>query len=554
MTEEIKRPTLFQYQDYAETPKYVNHNYKDDLLAILACQIKIWAPQGKEWFNIPSVTANECLVIREVSSIEITDSYKDLIGKAVVKFPRGTVIEKRKKQSNVIVGEEEDGTQKTDTLKNTTANADVITPQTARYSDDNIQTTSMAAHYDDKGLIDFNRSKTEAALLNPGDVAIGNRIEIRLGYAYSEKEFEKMKKGEGKDNNLELVFTGFITSVSVSTPLELECENMAHILATYSVPKTLSSVKSLKINEYFGSGDTKDLLAGTGLDVSASTKEVDIVARVTEITSELTVSDVLHAFSKAGIMSFMKNDNATGKSTLRIGRVYYAGKEGNALPNNDKNYITYNGGNRSLPIIQFDWDVANDGLSLIRNEKKYLAVEAYGYNADGDMFKLVLRKSPDSDDGGWAVSDGDDIDFNGQFQVVNERKYKKKQKRKGGSGKKLTKDGNVQNRVNLKLYNKVEYHSIAKSITRDQLIAEAKQYWEHYTPNGISGSLTLFGDLSIHPAMIVGLVDQRQPEKNGYYLVESVNITFDTNGYRKELKLPHKIATFKGAVIETIEI
>lgn len=41
------------------------------------------------------------------------------------------------------------------------------------------------------------------------------------------------------------------------------------------------------------------------------------------------------------------------------------------------------------------------------------------------------------------------------------------------------------------------------------------------------------------------LIDPRQPQKNGYYSVESVNITFCANGYRKELKIPYKVANFK---------
>lgn len=47
------------------------------------------------------------------------------------------------------------------------------------------------------------------------------------------------------------------------------------------------------------------------------------------------------------------------------------------------------------------------------------------------------------------------------------------------------------------------------------MIEEAKQYWANYNPNGISGSLVIFGDLFIKPTDIVGLVDVRQPERMG---------------------------------------
>ena len=84
------------------------------------------------------------------------------------------------------------------------------------------------------------------------------------------------------------------------------------------------------------------------------------------------------------------------------------------------------------------------------------------------------------------------------------------------------------------------YISTKLSITRDQLVNEAIAYWRSYVPNGIEGSITIFGELDVQPAQIIGLVDQRQPEKNGYYLVESVDIEFGMNGYRKKLKLPYQ--------------
>lgn len=100
------------------------------------------------------------------------------------------------------------------------------------------------------------------------------------------------------------------------------------------------------------------------------------------------------------------------------------------------------------------------------------------------------------------------------------------------------------NKVDLSNFNVVTYISTTYPCSRNTLIAEAKQYWNKYVPNGISGSLSIFGDIKVNPSDIVGLIDPRQPQKNGYYLVESVNISFGTSGYRKELKLPYKIASF----------
>lgn len=535
-----QRPDIVQKIDYTLTPQYYEHKAYEDKLAILVCQIKIWKANGTDWFSIPS--ANQCLTIRECESIEISDSSKELINKATVRFPRGTVISlSSKKDKNVKSGNKENSTEKTNNLKDTNNDGDVTSTSTAQFSDDGISTTSMAVNYDDKGLIDFNRSKTEKALLSPNDVAIGNRIEIRLGYAYSEIEFNKMNMADN-DPNMNVAFTGFITAVSVDTPLELECTNMAHVLTAVSTPNI--SVKStLFIKDFLDDDGKYHLLKGTGISLSEASKNSTISVSGGSISNNLTIADVLTEWSKSGVLCIMET-KSNGTVQLRVGLTYYAGKGGGKLPNNDKKYITYNGGNNSVMLIQFDWDVAQDKLSLKRNDKKYLAVEAQGRTKDNQFFKLTIRKNPNSDDEGWM------IDFDGQFQVVNRRKVKDRKKMKYVDGTFSTKmiEGHLTDPVKLDKYNVIHYLSTKIGITEEELIEEAKQYWANYNPNGISGSLVIFGDLFIKPTDIVGLVDVRQPEKNGYYYVESVNTTFGINGYRRELKIPFKIASFSKPV------
>lgn len=531
-----QRPDIVQKIDYTLTPQYYEHKAYEDKLAILVCQIKIWKANGTDWFSIPS--ASQCLTIRECESIEISDSSKELINKATVRFPRGTVISlSSKKNKDVKSGNKEDSTEKTNNLKDTNNDGDVTSTSTAQFSDDGVSTTSMAANYDDKGLIDFNRSKTEKALLSPNDVAIGNRIEIRLGYAYSEIEFNKMNTADN-DPNMDIAFTGFITAVSVDTPLELECTNMAHILTAVSTPN-ISAKSTLPIKDFLDDNGKYHLLKGTGISLAEASKNSAISVSGGAISNNLTIADVLTEWSKSGVLCIMET-KPNGSVQLRVGLTYYAGKGGGKLPNNDKKYITYNGGNNSVMLIQFDWDVAQDKLNLKRNDKKYLAVEAQGRTKDNQFFKLTIRKNPNPDDEGWMV------DSDGQFQIINRRKVKDRKKMKFVNGTFSTKtiEGHLTDPVKLDKYNVIHYLSTKIGITEEELIEEAKQYWANYNPNGISGSLVIFGDLFIKPTDIVGLVDVRQPEKNGYYYVESVNTTFGVNGYRRELKIPFKIASF----------
>lgn len=533
-----QRPDMVQYQSYTRTPEYYKHKYYEDKLAILVCQIKIWKAEGHNWFSIPA--AGTCLTIRECESIEISDSSKELINKAVVRFARGTVIQLSSHKDKVVqVGEKALQDEKEGKLKDIDNDGDLTSAQTAQFKEDGVSITSMAVAYDDKGLIDFNRSKSEPALLRPNDVANGNRIEIRLGYAYSEVEFKKMNTTDHTDNSMgmEVAFTGFITGISVDTPLELECTNMAHVLASVSTPN-IKADSSVTIKDFLDDDGKYHLLKNTGIPLADCSKKLDISVSGGAISNNLTVADVLSEWSKVGVSCIMEN-LPNGSVQLRAGYVYYAGSGGGALPNNDKKYITYNGGNNTVTLIQFDWDVAQDKLTLKNNDKKYLAVEAQGRTKAGQFFKLTVRKNPDPDDEGWTID-------NGQFQIVNRRKVKDRKKMKYVNGTWSTKriEGHLTDPVKLDKYNVIHYISLKKDITEKELIEEAKQYWARYNPNGISGSISIFGDLYVRPTDIVGLIDTRQPEKNGYYFVESVNTTFGLGGYRRELKIPFKIATF----------
>nr|DAE12609.1 MAG TPA: tail protein [Siphoviridae sp. ctOCb13] len=541
LTERLnQRPDLVQQIEYTLSPEYHMHEAYEDKLAILVCQIKIWKAKGNDWFSIPS--ANQCLTIRECESIEVSDSAKNLINKAVVRFPRGTVISlSSHKDKSVVTGDLTDLTENFEDLKKANNDGDLLTTSTALFNQDGVSTTSIAANYDDKGLIDFNRTKNEIALLSPNDVAIGNRIEIRLGYAYSEQEFEKMNTADS-DPNLDVVFTGFITSVSVDTPLVLECTNMAHILASVSTPN-ISAKATLMVKDFLDDDGEYHLLKDTGIPLAASSKGSTIAVSGGSISNNLTIADVLTEWNKSGVLCMMET-KSDGSVQLRVGLTYYAGKGGGGLPNNDKKYITYNGGNNTIKLIQFDWDVAQDKLTLKRNDKKYLAVEAQGRTKENQFFKLTVRKNPDPDDEGWM------IDTDSQFQIVNRRKVKDRKKMKFINGTWSTKriEGHLTDAAKLDKYNVIHYLSTKVGITEEELIEEAKQYWANYNPNGISGSIVIFGDLFIKPTEIVGLIDVRQPEKNGYYYVEAVNTTFGVNGYRRELSIPFKIATFSKTV------
>ena len=78
-------------------------------------------------------------------------------------------------------------------------------------------------------------------------------------------------------------------------------------------------------------------------------------------------------------------------------------------------------------------------------------------------------------------------------------------------------------------------------INSDKLVEEAIEYFKGYNLNGITGSVTLFGDFGLPSAVQVELIDDRNPSKNGVYIVEEVKTTFSTKGYRQVIKIPYRV-------------
>lgn len=536
----FKRPEI-TLQTYSKTARYTPHGSDSDKLAILVCRIRTWKAEGTDWFKIPS--AENCLTIREVESVEINNAYDDLISKAVLHFPRGTVVSKRLRSSaSVDAGTNDGASAVSKSVSDITADGDVLaannlvadvgdSPRSKVYQKGDI--VSMDGSQIQVGLTDMNRSKNDAYLLNSNDFQTENRIEIRLGYAYSEEEYDKMMRDDsGQPDNMEMVFTGFITKCSASTPLEVECENMAHVFTTINVPDIVEK-GACTLKDFLDPAGKYHLLKDTGIELDLGKENFTIEVANFTISSQLTVADVLHQWQESSIMCFMKNYD-DGTSKLRVGKNYNVDGGMGSLPIDKKEYITYQKGGGYYNVIQFDWDVAEDRLELMNTNKMFLAVKASGRTKEGKWFGFTLRR---------VVNDDGGLDW----QEVNEKREvpKRRRKKKDGTYGKRPKGMRVvqMNKVKTNDLNIIQYVRILPC-DRETLLKEAKEYWMNYNPTGISGSIVIFGDIKVEPADIIALIDPRQPAKNGWYMVKDVNITFGTNGYRKELKLPYKVANF----------
>lgn len=479
-----------------KSSQHIDHSF-DHTVDMLACKILVWEPEDKNVIDVKDPADDKCIVLRECQSIEIAESYKKLIGTATVKFPRGTIIKRTLTKNDI----EENG---------------ATTVYTERLADGTI--TEKRAGY---------------STAQPSDFKVGQRIRIYLGYYRVPKSGVAFKDKKDMQDKLDAaatrgkpMFDGYIVKCSVSTPIEIKCENLASNLKRKNCRKIITG-NDATVNDFLKEGGKYDLLKGTGLRLHPDTAQCKINIGKVQLTEDQTIADLLTEWSKYKLYCFIRTED--GVPYLKVGRSYFSTKTAESIVNNDQNV---NG-----TLLQFDYHVAEDGLTLMHTDPKFLAVSAEGFKfetkSDGKQkevkYSITIRLNPE-----WT---GTKDTEHKKFQLLNETKLSRKSLKLGAVPKSQTRD-----KVDLSQYTVIPYVSNNIGITEDQLIKEAEAYFEGYNMNGIEGTITVFGDYNLESGMKVELLDIRQPEKNGWYLIEEVNTKFGVNGYRQTLKLPYCIA------------
>lgn len=457
---------------------------------ILICLIQIWDMENPQE---PMAEPKSPLLITEVENIEIEESYRKLIGTASIKFPRGTVIKQ--------------------TVTEATPPEDL----------------KISASIDDAGAVIVTRTNSKKA--EPSDFKIGSRIKIMLGMTSDYKvanltkpdkqgksiHTDPSKLTEYKDH-LTIMFDGYIVKCSIDHPIEIRCENLASKLKKISCPDV--TLENATVNDLFSTDGKCNFLKNTGLELHPKTKSCEINVGTIELNTHLTIADVLSTWHKAGLMSFVKEYN--GKPCLAIGRTYFS--------NADKDSVIKYQDESKIPKILFDYHVAKNDLTLTGTELLFLAVEATALDGQGKFYHVTIRLNPD-----WDGKSSED-----KYQLLNEVTISKKAQQMGAS---VMSKSQGNKKVDLSTYTILPYMSPKMGISHEELVEEAIKYFESCNKNGIDGTLTLFGDLSLKSGCAVELEDNRYPHKNGYYFVEEVYTTFGVGGYRQRIKLPYRISS-----------
>lgn len=434
------------------------------MIDVLCCKITIGDADPSNPIKI-----NDPIMLTEVQRIEISESYKQLIGTATITFPKGTVY-----QSTII------------------GNATIEGKDAKR-----ITTEVM-----EDGVIIEKRTSQQA--MNETSFSIGQRVNIQLGY----------------NGQLRNMFDGYITGYNSENQFEIKCENMAYKLKLKQAPK-FESTTTTSVNDLLG--EKYGLLKDTGFEIHSETKRFDIQIGKVKITDNFTVADILSEWSKYKVYCFLKYDENSPDNmpTIAIGRPYSSSKSQPTFPQDSE----------AKPFkILFDYHVVQNELKVLKTDPKFLAVTGKALGSDEKFFEVTVRLNPEYD----PATSGSK-----EFQTVNATQINKKTHKVTGN---TTAEGaETKTKVDLSTYTIVPYMSTNIKIDSDKLVEESIEYFKNYNLNGITGHLVLFGDLALNTAVQVELIDNRNPSKNGIYIVEEVKTTFGTDGYRQKITIPHKV-------------
>ena len=320
-------------------------NYKPFVIPI--CLIKIWTPKNMK--DTAESADEDAIFLTEVGSIEISNSYQQLMSTAVVKFPRGTVIRR--------------------TLTKTDLEE---IPELGK----------LTVSLEDNGTLQEERQNITKAQLT--DFKVNNRIKIWLGYttdpevaalgyiSKSHSIYTSTALRTEYKNWMRVMFDGYIAKCSLDYPIELRCEDLAHVFRTISCPSVINK-ESLKVNDLFGAGSKYDLLKNTGLKLYPATEASDIVVGGISLNANLTVADMLTRWAKYHLYSYIKYDN-DNNPCLAVARTYFTNPQADNIDAGKTDTIP--------TLIDFSRHVAKNGLTLMSTDKNYLAVQGIALVVD----------------------------------------------------------------------------------------------------------------------------------------------------------------------------
>lgn len=390
-------------------------------------------------------------------------------------------------------------------------------------------------NWGDGGAVVVPPSKGKVSLADPSDFEVGSRIRIYAAYTTDWNIWELRNRNHTPniftDNTLlkkykdcmDKVFDGFITQCSPSAPLVIKGQNLMTIFKKVSCPNRTAS-QGATLKEILDPKGTWRLLTTKGQEIIKlhSTNSLDKLGDVhiapAILSNEMTIADAFAEWSnRFGLYFRILEEN--NEPRLKIGYTYTSG----AIPGGTDVCICQNvDGN--APVIYFDYNVANDGLSYIDTDPYYIMIKCTVpiTRTKGGRGKFVFHLK---------------LETSGKYEMVD-MTYINRKGIKTKSIKPYFKHSNFT--IIDRIYPETIPESQVEGKKGEMKMWAIKQF-EDAINNGLSGSLTLFGDLGLHTGELVDLNDKRHKKRNGRYIVEEVITSVSTEGLRQQIKIPYKL-------------
>lgn len=348
-------------------------------------------------------------------------------------------------------------------------------------------TATVTLPYDNKWIKKDVNGFSRFQLISGNDESffkVGDEIEIYYGYNFQNK----------------LEFEGYITGVEPRTPLKLICQDRSwklkknHLLFSTKPNVTLKEVAD-------------KLIEGTGVEIHPLTWEQEVVFGKLYVRN-ISTAKLLDEWRDMGLVSYMLD----GK--LVIGRSYF---------NDSTNYNTSVRGGYTPPTFNTETNIIDDELSIMQVEDEQIAIKGVSMYTNNTSLGITMVTDP-KDPAKLIVA-----------EEVGDHKDKKAVKSSQESwAAKMEKQG-----IFLENYTLKTQHEF--NLNREQLIEAIKASFPKYMRSGMDGSFTTFGDHSLKPATSIYLLDPKNHDKNGEYLIKTITKSFGSGGIRQTVEIPYKI-------------
>jgi len=310
------------------------------------------------------------------------------------------------------------------------------------------------------------------------------------------KIYDEIKEGQqvtiklGYYPYLKTRFEGYVIRVEPKSTLKIYCEDLGYLLKRRSIKNFSTIIDPKKPNDTASNVSLNELItsiisnAELNDEITFETGDAPNVG--TWLIEGASVMQAIHQLkSKYGIYTWFKD------GVLKVGLPYTPGLDGKRID-----------GDTDIPRhrFQFNWNIINHGdLKWQRDFELDVISHAQATNSEGKTLHAYAyydERKP------------------GEIIIQSEKPY-----------------GYVND---FKLSGRNNY-------TQAQINQWAIDRLPNLYYTGFRGSFSTFGEPAVEHGDIAVLIDKKIPDRNGAYLIKSVEITSGVDGYRQKISLDRVI-------------